>query len=106
MSLMLSSFVVLIAVAISDIIAKTVSHVSSTYINLVMGIILGIIPFTNHLILSFDDKIFMIFIIAPLLFFEGQATPALLVRKKINNILGTAVGLAAVSAIIVAIVVH
>ena len=62
MSLMLSSFVVLIAVAISDIIAKTVSHVSSTYINLVMGIILGIIPFTNHLILSFDDKIFMIFI--------------------------------------------
>ncbi|GAB5054325.1 hypothetical protein PESHB5_08240 [Pediococcus parvulus] len=38
MSLMLSSFVVLIAVAISDIIAKTVSHVSSTYINLVMGL--------------------------------------------------------------------
>ncbi|PIO86150.1 cation:proton antiporter [Pediococcus damnosus] len=106
MSLLLSSFVILIAVAASDIIAKSVPHISSTYINLLMGIVLGLIPFTNHLVLDFNDEIFMAFIIAPLLFFEGQSTPALLIKRKIKSILGTAVGLAAVSAIVIALVVH
>ncbi|GAB5051814.1 hypothetical protein PESHB4_04500 [Pediococcus ethanolidurans] len=105
MSLMLSSFVILITVAISDILAKIVPRISSTYVNLFAGIILGIIPFTNHLILDFNDGIFMMLIIAPLLFFEGQSTPVLLVKNKITNILGTAVGLAAASAILASLLI-
>lgn len=79
MELLISSFVIIVAVALSNIAARYVPKISSTYINLVVGIIVGLIPMTNHLVLAFNNDIFMIFVLAPLLFLEGQATPLLII---------------------------
>jgi CPA1 family monovalent cation:H+ antiporter len=42
----------------------------------------------------------MVFIIAPLLFLDGQATRSILVRRKIKDIVGTAILLALISAVV------
>ncbi|KRK82231.1 hypothetical protein FC78_GL002235 [Companilactobacillus bobalius DSM 19674] len=98
MALYESTFAILVAVAFANIISKLVPKVSSTYINLIMGIIFGIIPLTNHMILGFDNEIFMLLIIAPLLFFEGQRTMNFIVWQKYRNIISTAVVLAVIIA--------
>ncbi|WP_125590856.1 cation:proton antiporter [Companilactobacillus jidongensis] len=101
-----SSIVLLIAVAVSSFISNLLPKISGTYISLIIGIIVGLIPLTNQAVLSFNDEIFMLFIIAPLLFFEGQKTKTYLVRRKIKNILSTAVFLAIISAVIGTIILH
>ncbi|KIS02817.1 cation:proton antiporter [Paucilactobacillus wasatchensis] len=106
MELLISSFVLIVTVAISNIIARYIRGISSTYINLIVGVLVGLIPLTNHLVLEFNDEIFMIFVLAPLLFFEGQATPLMAVGKRAKSIVNTAVLLAAISAIIAAFAVH
>lgn len=99
MELYESTFAILLAVALSNIIAKLVPKVSATYINLLVGIIFGIIPFTNHMILGFNNEIFMLLIISPLLFFEGQKTMNYIIWQKYRNIISTAVILAVIIAI-------
>ncbi|BDZ31565.1 sodium:proton antiporter [Lactiplantibacillus sp. WILCCON 0030] len=102
----LSTFVILMAVAVSNILAQGFKRLSPTYINLLMGLVVGVLPLTNAAVLSFNNEIFMAAIIAPLLFFEGQNTRVLIVRRKRHLILGTAVGLAVAIAIIVGSAVH
>ncbi|WP_252902808.1 hypothetical protein [Paucilactobacillus hokkaidonensis] len=58
MEFLMSSFVIVVAVAISNIIARYIHGISSTYINLIVGIIVGLIPFTNHLVLEFNDNFY------------------------------------------------
>jgi len=96
-------FIVLIAVAISDLISRWLPHVSSTYFNLLIGIGLAAWSLTNQLIPKFDNEFFMVLILAPLLFFEGQRTQILQVRQRIRQILGSAVWLAVGSAVIITI---
>ncbi|MFD1418550.1 cation:proton antiporter [Companilactobacillus keshanensis] len=99
MEMYVSTIIILIAVALSNFLAKFVSSISKTYISLIIGIIFAAIPLINGYISKFDFEFFMAFIIAPLLFLEGQKTRSILVRKKIKSIIGTAVVLALVSAI-------
>lgn len=100
MELYESTFAILLAVSLANIIAKLVPKISATYINLLVGIIFGIIPFTNHMILEFNNETFMLLIIAPLLFFEGQKTMNYIVWQKYRNIISTAVILAVVIAVV------
>ncbi|MFL2063359.1 hypothetical protein ACEN4E_08630 [Latilactobacillus sakei] len=88
MNLLVSSLVIAIAVAFSNIIARYTKHIAGTYINLLMGVIVATIPWMNHLVLGFNNEVFMILILAPLLFFEGQTTPLLMVGKKAKSIMG------------------
>ncbi|MFC6323671.1 cation:proton antiporter [Companilactobacillus baiquanensis] len=99
MEMYISTIVILIAVALSNFLAKFVSSISKTYISLLVGIVFAAIPLINGYILKFDFEFFMAFIIAPLLFLEGQKTRSILVRRKIKSIIGTAVVLALISAI-------
>jgi hypothetical protein len=69
MSMFTTLFVVLIAVAVSETIARLVPQVSSTYFNLLFGILLAALPITNQYIPKFDNDFFMIVVLAPLLFF-------------------------------------
>lgn len=82
MDLLISSLMIAIAVAFSNILARYTKRIAGTYINLLMRVIVALIPWTNHLVLGFDNDVFMILILAPLLFFEGQTTPLLMVGKK------------------------
>lgn len=95
-----SSIILLLTVAISILISKLIPKISGTYISLILGIILGLIPIIDQHVLAFNDEVFMLIVIAPLLFFEGQETKTYIVRKKIKNIFSTAIILAIISAII------
>lgn len=100
MELYESTFAILIAVALGNIISRFFSKISSTYINLLVGVVFGIIPFTNHMILEFNNEVFMLLVITPLLFFEGQKTMNYIVWQKYRNIISTAVFLVVVIAIV------
>ncbi|WP_125565389.1 cation:proton antiporter [Companilactobacillus insicii] len=102
----ISLIILLFAVAISIIVSNIIPKLSGTYISLILGIILGLIPFTDSSVLAFNDKIFMLLVIAPLLFFEGQETKTYIVRKKLKNIFSTAIFLAIISAITTTLILH
>jgi len=106
MALFTSTFVLLITVALANLVAEWVPKISKTYFALVAGIIVALIPSLNHLVLEFENETFMIFILAPLLFFEGQITPMVRVGRRIPSILGTAFVLAIVSAVIATLGLH
>ena len=59
---------------ISIIIAEMFVKVSMNYVSLIMGAVLGLLPVTTYDIRSFNPEVFMLLIVAALLFFEGQAT--------------------------------
>jgi len=104
--LILSTFMILMAAAVSNLIAQGFKKIAPTYINLLMGLLVGLLPLTNATVASFNNEIFMTAIIAPLLFFEGQNTRVLIVRRKRRLIIGTAVGLAVAIAAVVGFAVH
>lgn len=106
MELYESTFAILIAVALSNIVAKIIPKVSATYVNLCFGILFGILPVTNHMILGFDNEVFMLLVIAPLLFFEGQRTMNYIIWQKYKNIISTAVILAIIIAVTGMISIH
>ena len=91
MELMISSFTLAIAAAISIIIAKAIYKVSANYISMIIGIIIGLVPFLNYQIASFNPEIFMELIVAPLLFFEGQKTKIHNIGRRIKEIIGLTV---------------
>lgn len=106
MGLFLSSFVILLLVAISDILARLVPHISSTYINILIGVLAACVPVLNHAILGFENDVFMTLIIAPLLFFEGQRTALQIVGRRVRSIFGSAIVLAIISAVVATIVIR
>lgn len=101
MSIIVSTLTIVVAVALANILARFVPNISSTYINLAMGIVFGLIPYTNKLVLDFNNEVFMFAIVAPLLFFEGQQTRNHVIVKNASSIIGTAVVLAVITAALV-----
>ncbi|WP_125583890.1 cation:proton antiporter [Levilactobacillus cerevisiae] len=106
MELFTSTFVLLVTVAIANIVAQWVPQISKTYLALLAGVIVGLVPALDQLVLSFENEIFMILILAPLLFFEGQVTPILKVSRGFSSILGTAFVLAIGSAVVATVGIH
>ncbi|MCJ8185727.1 cation:proton antiporter [Lactiplantibacillus pentosus] len=104
MSMFIALFVVLVAVAVSELIARLLPRISSTYFNLLFGIILAAWPMTSRYIPEFDNEFFMIVILAPLLFFEGQRTQILQVQQRLKQIIGTAGILAIISAVVITMI--
>ena len=101
-----STLMILIAVAVSNLLAQGFKKIAPTYINLLVGLLVGLLPVMNATILSFNNEFFMTAIIAPLLFFEGQNTRVLMVRKKRLLILETAGSMALALAIVTGLAVH
>jgi Sodium/hydrogen exchanger family. len=91
MELMISTFTLAIAAAISIIIAQAIDKVSVNYVSMIIGIIIGLIPLLNSQVASFDSETFMELIVAPLLFFEGQKTRIHNISRRIKEIIGLTV---------------
>ncbi|MQS53533.1 cation:proton antiporter [Companilactobacillus mishanensis] len=100
MNIYLSTTAIFLTVAIANLVAKYIKVIPKTYINLLLGIIIACVPMMNSMIMQFDSESFMVFIIAPLLFLDGQKTRSIMVRQKFKDILGTAILLALISAVI------
>ena len=86
MELVISTFTLAIAAAISIIIAQAIDKVSVNY--MIHRNHYWSCPFLNQQVASFDSEIFMELIVAPLLFFEGQKTRIHNVGRRIKEIIG------------------
>lgn len=91
MGLMISSFVLVLAAIVSIFLGQLFTKVSVSYISMLIGGIIAFTPFISGQINSFNSEIFIGLVVAPLLFFEGQATRLNLVGKEIKHIIQTAV---------------
>ncbi|TGD22964.1 sodium:proton antiporter [Companilactobacillus suantsaicola] len=90
MNLMISTFVLILAAVISILLAQAFQKISVSYISMFLGAMIALIPLSNY-IEHFNSEIFLGLIIAPLLFFEGQATQLRVVGQEIKHIIQTAV---------------
>lgn len=106
MTMVIAMLIVLLAVVISNVGARFIPGIASTYISIGLGILIGIWPLTNRFIPVFNDEMFMLLFLAPLLYFEGQRTPIFFVRKRLGSIMGTAIWLAIATAVIGAALLH
>ena len=100
MSILILVFALLLASISSILISQLLPQISVNYVGLVVGGLLFFIPLTRASIDSFNSEIFMGIIVAPLLFFEGQATRLNLVGKKLTRIFQVTVSLVVISLIV------
>lgn len=80
----------MVAAVLSSIISSFFPHFSINYISIFVGLIIGLVSFLNGRIPPFHTEIFM-YIVAPLIYFEGQSTRINLIGKRLRQILETAV---------------
>nr|WP_168180694.1 MULTISPECIES: cation:proton antiporter [Lactobacillus] len=75
LEIFISTIILLVAAALAiSLQNQFFKTVSVNYISLILGLILAIIPITDQYVEHFNSEVFMIMIVAPLLFFEGQQT--------------------------------
>ncbi|MGY5233705.1 cation:proton antiporter domain-containing protein [Lactiplantibacillus plantarum] len=100
MNLMVSSFILVLAAVVSIFISRVMPQISVNYLSLIVGIGLFFIPVLSNHIENFNSEIFIGLIVAPLLFFEGQATRLNAVGKELKHIIQTTVGLVILALIV------
>ncbi len=100
MHLMISSFILILAAVISIFISRVIPQISVNYLSMLVGVGLFLVPVLNNHIEKFNSEIFIGLIVAPLLFFEGQATRLNAVSKEFKHIIQTTVALVVLSLII------
>ncbi|KJW13384.1 cation:proton antiporter [Levilactobacillus spicheri] len=91
MSQMISTFILVLAAALSIFISQVFPKISVNYISMLMGAGIFLVPLLGSHVEAFNSDIFIGMIVAPLLFFEGQATRLNLVGQELRHILQTAV---------------
>jgi len=91
MDLMISTFIIVLSAVVSIFLAEAFQKISVSYISMIIGGIISLIPVIGGHVENFNSEIFIGLIVAPLLFFEGQATRLNLVGKEIKHIIQTAV---------------
>lgn len=97
---MISTFILILASLFSIFISQVITKISVNYISLFVGIIIYFIPVLSSHVANFNSEIFIGMIVAPLLFFEGQATRLNAVGKEIKHIIQTTVILVIISLIV------
>lgn len=80
-------FIMVIAAAVSILVGQLLPHVPTNYISLLIGIGLFFIPMHRLSLRAFDAETFLGIVVAPLLFFEAQATRIDRVSKAFRQIL-------------------
>lgn len=91
MSLMISTFILVLAAVVSIFVAQLFPRLSVNYISMLIGAGLFLVPGLGSHIENFNSEVFLGMIVAPLLFFEGQATLLNVVGQQFRRIIQTAV---------------
>lgn len=86
MGLMLSTLILTLAAALSISLSQVFPKISVSYISLIIGAVVCLIPAISSHVENFNSDIFIGMIVAPLLFFEGQSTQLNLVGKEFKHI--------------------
>lgn len=87
MNLMLSTFILILAAVVSIFLSQVFPKISVSYISMIIGAIIFLIPVIGSHVQNFNSDIFIGTIVAPLLFFEGQATQLNSVGKELKHII-------------------
>lgn len=85
---------------------KYLNWLSVNYLSLFLGIICGCIPLLNSSIEAFNSDLFMIVVVAPLLYFEGEKTRLFDVAKSIKSILSLTIFMSVIALIVAGISIH
>lgn len=91
MNLMISGFIIVLAAVVSIFLAQAFQKISVSYISMIIGGIISLIPALGSHVENFNSEVFIGLIVAPLLFFEGQETRLSAVGKEFKHIIQTAV---------------
>lgn len=102
MSLFGAISLVLMAIIGANLLAQMYPKIPQAFWQIIMGILIAFIPGVGAQLVIHPDW-FLVLIIAPLLFYEGQQTPINVLSKNFISIIRLAVILAMVSVVIVAI---
>jgi len=86
MWLMISTFILMLTAVVGIFLAQIFSKISVNYISMILGAGLFLIPSLGRNVGTFNSDIFIGMIVAPLLFFEGQATHLNSVGKELKHI--------------------
>ncbi|KRK95062.1 cation:proton antiporter [Companilactobacillus futsaii] len=100
MSLMVSTFILILASVVSIFLAQVFSKISVNYISMIIGALIFFIPIMGKNVMTFNSDIFIGLIVAPLLFFEGQVTRLNAVGKELKHIIQTTVFLVVICMIL------
>lgn len=104
--MLVSAFVLVLVSIFSLVISRLFPRISVNYVSTFVGIICGLIPFIDQRVENFHSEVFMLAIIAPLLFFEGFATPFGNLRHKLRQIVGITVVMVLLSTIVAGVALH
>lgn len=90
MVIVISTATVLVAAIVASIISAFIPRLSINYVSIAVGVAIALTAPLNHLVAPFHSEVFM-YIVAPLIYFEGQSTRINQVRQSIGQIVSTAV---------------
>ncbi|GAB5052626.1 cation:proton antiporter [Pediococcus ethanolidurans] len=105
MEIVILVLVLVIAVLVSNIIASKFTQVPLAFIEIAVGLLVAfIVPYYRHYTMNPD--LFMLVVLAPLMFYEGLNTNMRVLRRSFSTTLSLAVGLALVTVSIVGVTAH
>lgn len=98
MVMLISTATLIVAAIVSGIVCGLIPRVSGNYVSIIVGVVIALLPL-NQLIAQFHSEAFM-YIIAPLIYFEGQTTRIHFVGHWLRQIVETAVLLVVASMVV------
>lgn len=104
MSVFYSLTLLIVATIIANIIYTNFPTIPLTFYQIGCGLLLSLVPFFQNY--SLEPEIFMVMVIAPLMFNDGQNTSGKQLRHSIRQILNLAVTLALATAVVIGLVTH
>ncbi|MCZ9311094.1 cation:proton antiporter [Weissella koreensis] len=98
--------IILASITISNFISKLFPQIANTYLNTIFGFGIGLLPWVRNIFPQLNNEVFMLVILAPLLFFDGQRTPIIKIETRLKEIVGRSAVLVLISALIVTFSTH
>ena len=90
----------ILTIVVANLLSQVMPRIPKAFWQILGGIILATIPVLSKSVVELDPEWFMMLIIAPLLFYEGQRTDVRLVSKNFRAIINLA-GIIAVMTVVV-----
>lgn len=104
MTTIFSIILLLIAVVAANILYLVWPKIPLSFYQIIAGLVLSLDPQYNHF--TFEPELFMIIIIAPLMFNDGQNQAMKNITRNLSTTLSLAIGLAVISVIAVGFFTH
>ncbi|MEM1456466.1 cation:proton antiporter [Pediococcus pentosaceus] len=99
MSIVFFVLILIIATVFSNALDTKIKFLPRAIIQIMMGLALSFIPNFNHF--NLNPEVFMLAIIAPLMFYDGMNTNIVKLKRTLSNTFSLAIGLAVVTIILV-----